>query len=191
MPARSRSQPRSPKPRRCPDARGQTRPRAGTQAQTAPNTSPLSNATGTSASSSRFARLCTGRTISAVRIRSFSNNVTLRQLGRIAIHLACCKKSTLQAFQHAAQRPQEIASRERASRIFLPGHRIVKTGAAARRAQIAKTRGVSQFPGDRCKRLELFAHGVRWKEEQEYKIDGPAIDCFKINRPVEARQNAE
>src|SRR5262245_62737918 len=46
----------------------------------------------------RVSRL--GRTIPPPRLKNSSNNVTLRQLGRIAIHLACCKKSTLQRCQH-------------------------------------------------------------------------------------------
>jgi len=55
---RARSRPCPPKAARCVrDARGRTKPRAGTPAQTAPDTPPISNATGTNAWSSRFARL--------------------------------------------------------------------------------------------------------------------------------------
>src|SRR5215472_16755476 len=56
--ARRRAPSRRPKPARCArDARARTKPRAGTPAQTAPDTPPISNATGTNAWSSRFARL--------------------------------------------------------------------------------------------------------------------------------------
>jgi hypothetical protein len=43
---------------------------------------------------------------------------------------------------------------------------------------------VSQFPGDRCQCLKLFADWVGWEEEQEHKIDWSAVDRFKINRFV-------
>jgi hypothetical protein len=48
-----------------------------------------------------------GRTILPIAAGDFSNNVTLQQLGRLAIHLACCKKSTLQ--RRAEQERSETA----------------------------------------------------------------------------------
>src|SRR5258705_3119100 len=38
-------------------------------------------------------RVSPGRTIPPGTSESFSNNVTLRQLGGVAIHLRCCQKS--------------------------------------------------------------------------------------------------
>jgi hypothetical protein len=40
---------------------------------------------------------CTAAPFLPATAGNISNNVTLRQLGRIAIHLPCCKKPTLQA----------------------------------------------------------------------------------------------
>src|SRR5215475_1872381 len=68
---------------------------------------------------------------------------------------------------------------------------MVKVRGATRRAQIAQTCWVSQFPGDRRKCLELLACWVCWKQEQEHEVHRTAIDRFKINRLVQARQNTE
>jgi len=53
-------------------------------------------------------------------------------------------------------------------------------------AQIAQRRSVPQFPGYRCKRLELFAPEGR---SRNTRSTGPAIDRCKINRFVQAREN--
>jgi hypothetical protein len=75
------------------DARARMKLRTGTPAQTVPDTNPLSNATGTSPSSSRFTRL-TRQNHSAGTSANFSYNITSRQSGRVAIHPVCCQKST-------------------------------------------------------------------------------------------------
>src|SRR5262245_3060915 len=80
MPARPRARSRTPRAaRRARDARARTKPRAGTPAQTAPDTHPISNATGTSAWSSA-SRVFQRAEPFCRAVETFSNNVTFAKM---------------------------------------------------------------------------------------------------------------
>jgi hypothetical protein len=74
------------------DARGRRTPRAGTPAQTAPDRTPICNATGTSPSLSRFTHLSPGRTVCLPVENLLQCNIATIW-AEFAIHLTCCQKT--------------------------------------------------------------------------------------------------